>query len=88
MNYFQLAMIIIPMIKAFVATAEDADKDGKTKKEVVMLQLKQVWELAQATGSIKEIRGVPWEAVEVPISGLVDIVVGGLNMLGIFRTSK
>lgn len=85
MNYFQLAMIVIPMIQALVTGAEASTQSGEAKKKVVMTQLKQAWELAQATGSVKEIRGIPFEAVEAPISGLIDIVCSGFNLLGIFR---
>lgn len=88
MNYFQLAMIVIPMIQAFVSGAEKSTQDGKTKKEVVMSQLESAWNLAQSTGSIKEIRGIPWEAVAPLVSGLVNIVVDGFNQLGIFHKSK
>lgn len=88
MNYFQIVTLVLPLIQAFVKAAEESDQPGDVKKEVVADQLKNAYEILQSTGSVKEIRGVPWEAIAPVALSLVDLIVGGFNKLGIFSKKK
>ena len=85
MNYFQIVALVVPLIQALVKSAEESNQDGKIKKEVVTEQLKNAYEILQSTGSVKEIRGVPWEAIAPIALSLIDLIVGGFNKLGIFK---
>lgn len=85
MNYFQIVALVLPLIQALVKSAEESNQDGKIKKEVVSEQLKNAYEILQSTGSVKEIKGVPWEAIAPVAISLVDLIVGGFNKLGIFK---
>ena len=85
MNYFQIVALVVPLIQALVKAAEDSDQAGDLKKEVVAEQLKNAYDILQSTGSVKEIRGVPWEAIAPIALGLIDLIVGGFNKLGIFK---
>ena len=88
MNYFQIVALVVPLIQALVKSAEESNQDGKIKKEVVTEQLKNAYEILQSTGSVKEIKGVQWEAIAPIALGLIDIVVNAYNKLNIFSHGK
>ena len=85
MNYFQIVALVLPLIQALVKSAEESHQNGEIKKEVVADQLKNADEILQSTGSVKEIKGVPWEAIAPIATSLIDLIVSGFNALGIFR---
>ena len=86
-NYFALAAHILPLITTVVKLVETfPSASGAEKKTTAMVFLKSVWSGLQdpQVMKIKEIEGVPFEAVE-PILGIfIDAVVSALNYLGIF----
>lgn len=85
MNYFQIVALVVPLIQALVKAAEESDQNGEAKKEVVADQLKNAYDILQSSGSVKEIKGIPWEAIAPVALGLIDIIVGAYNKLGIFK---
>lgn len=85
MNYFQIVTLVLPLIQALIKSAEESNEPGETKKEVVAEQLKNAYEVLQSTGSVKEIKGVPWEAVAPVALSLIDLLVSGFNKLNIFK---
>jgi hypothetical protein len=85
MNYFTIITLILPLIQSLVKGAEESSAPGTAKKNVVAEQLKSAYELLQATGSVKEIKNVPWEAIEMIVLPLIDLVVSGWNALGFFN---
>ena len=88
MNYFQIVALVLPLIQAFVKAAEESNQPGDVKKEVVADQLKNAYEILQSTGSVKEIRGVPWEAIAPVALSLIDLIVNAYNKLNIFNHGK
>lgn len=77
----------LPLLKALILTAEEAGSpagaSGEDKHKAVVQGAENLWTLLQ--GSVKELRGVPWEVVSpliTPVTGgLISIVVGMWNSL-------
>tara|TARA_R110000824_G_scaffold175730_2_gene354470 strand:+ start:1119 stop:1463 length:345 start_codon:yes stop_codon:yes gene_type:complete len=77
----------LPLLKALILTAEEAGKpsgaSGEAKHKAVTEGAESLWGLLQ--GSVREIRGVPWEAVApllAPMTGgLISVIVGVWNSL-------
>lgn len=85
MNAVQAAAIFMPMVKALMLEAEGTGASGTAKREAVAEASAKLYRTLQASGGIKEIRGVPWELVApilVPAAdGLISVLAGMFNRL-------
>ena len=80
--------VIMPIAKAFIEIAESTGASGAEKHQVVSENLETIYGTMQKSGSIKEIRDVPWELIApvvVPAgTGLISLIVIAFNKLGHF----
>ncbi len=74
-----------PIVRALIIEAEQTGKSGSEKHAAVAEGSEQIYRALQGAGGIREIRGIPWEAIApiiVPVTGgLISIVVGIFNKL-------
>ena len=74
-----------PIVRALIIEAENTGGSGAAKHAAVASGSEEIYKLLQEHGSIKEIRGVPWEAVApaiIPVAGgIISIVVSIFNSL-------
>jgi hypothetical protein len=75
--------IMTPLVESLVISAEKSGAPGNAKHEAVSRALEPLYRALQK--SIKELRGVPWEAIEPYIvevgTGLVSAIVEMFNSL-------
>ena len=73
----------LPVVRSLAMTAEDTGATGTEKHKAVAEASEKLYRSMQ--GSVKELRGVPWEAIAPLVvaasEGLIDVVVGLLNRL-------
>lgn len=77
--------VFMPLLRALVLEAEASGKSGEEKQAAVAEAAEKMYKLAQESGSIKELKYVPWVLIApfvVPAAnGLISIVVGMFNKL-------
>tara|TARA_Y100001963_G_C6781633_1_gene450247 strand:+ start:1736 stop:2047 length:312 start_codon:yes stop_codon:yes gene_type:complete len=80
--------VIMPIAKAFIEIAESTGASGEEKHAVVSENLETIYGTLQQSGSIKEIKDVPWELIAPVIvpagTGLISLIVLAFNKLGHF----
>lgn len=76
-----------PFLQSVITQAESTGADGEAKHKAVAAAAKALWIHLGESGAVKELRGIPWEAVE-PIligngshGGLITIIVDLFNAL-------
>ena len=78
--------IALPLVAAFTKEAESSVASSEEKHRAVSSAVEQSYKILQ--GSIKEIRDIPWEVIAplvLPVGGgIISIVVGLFNRLGVF----
>lgn len=65
----------MPLLKVIIDQAEGTGASGADKHAAVAVAAEELYKDLQASGSIKEIQGVPWEAVAPLVVGAGDIAV-------------
>lgn len=88
MNYFQIISLVLPLVMSLIKSFEHTDAPGPDKKVVVVDQLKTAYEVLRSSGSIKEIKDVPWESIEPIVAPLIDSLVSGIKSLKADATPK
>lgn len=82
------ATIILPLVSAFIEAAESSGASSTEKHDAVATASAAAYAALQSTGSVKEVKNVPWELVAplvVPIAtGLISIIVGFFKSIGRF----
>jgi len=80
--------VIMPIAKAFIEIAESTGASGEQKHAVVSENLESIYGTLQNSGSIKEIKDVPWALIApvvVPAgTGIISLIVSAFNRLGHF----
>lgn len=80
--------IIVPIVAAFTKVAEESGASGEEKHAAVAASVEEVYKNLQSSGSVKEIKDVPWALVAplvVPIGvGIISACVTLFNKLGVF----
>jgi len=75
----------LPLLRALVLEAEASGQNGAEKKAAVAEASEKMYRIAQESGSIKELKYVPWALIApfvVPAAdGLIDLIVGMFNKL-------
>lgn len=87
-NGVQVANAVVafmPLLKAIILEAEDSEREGPEKRAAAADAAEKLYNVVRDSGSIKELRYVPWALVGpilVPATnGLIDILVGLFNTL-------
>lgn len=77
--------IFLPLIRALILEAEASGKSGPEKQAAVAEAAEGMYKIAQDSGSIKELKYVPWVLIApfvVPAAGgVVSIIVKMMNTL-------
>lgn len=78
--------IVTPIVGVLIKLAEELGGTGEAKKAAVSTAIADTYIALQATGKVKELNNVPYEAVApllVPAtSGLIDIIVAVVKKIG------
>lgn len=82
------ATIILPLVSAFIESAESSVASSTEKHQAVVTASEAAYGALRSSGGVKEIRDVPWELVAplvVPVAtGLISIIVGFFKSIGKF----
>jgi hypothetical protein len=87
MNFAKL-LPLFPVLQNIVKLVESLTNPdgtpltGPEKKSIALAILENIWDALGA--SVKEIRGIPFSVVALPISALIDLFVLIFNSVGIF----
>ena len=80
--------VIMPIAKAFIEIAESTGATGEEKHAVVSENLETIYGTLQTSGSLKEIKDVPWALIAPVVipagTGLISLIVMAFNKLGHF----
>lgn len=88
MKIFTLVGYVLPLINTIVNIVENfPNLSGSQKKDSALGFLRSVWSGLQdpKIAKIKEIQGVPFDAVEPVVGFFIDTLVGVLNVTGVFK---
>jgi hypothetical protein len=84
-NVANAVAAFLPLLRALVLEAEASGQNGAEKHAAVAEASEKMYRIAQQSGSIKELKYVPWALVApiiVPAAdGLIDIIVSMFNKL-------
>lgn len=76
-----------PFLRALILQAESTGATGEEKRKAVAEAAKALWVSLGESGTVKELKGIPWELVE-PIligtassNGLITVIVNLFNAL-------
>lgn len=76
-----------PFLRALILQAEATGATGEEKRKAVADAAKALWVSLGESGSVKELKGIPWELVEPiligtgPAPGLITLIVNIFNAL-------
>lgn len=84
-NVANAVAAFLPLLRALILEAEASGQGGAEKHAAVSEASEKMYRIAQESGSIKELKYVPWALVApiiVPaVDGLIDIIVNMFNRL-------
>ena len=89
----QLVVVLIPLLTQLIQWIETlvnssgVPATGTEKKDAVMTLFNQLWQSLPTLGAKDKILQIPADQITNAVSQLIDLIVSGLNALGIFKTS-
>jgi hypothetical protein len=86
----QLVIVLIPLLTQLITWVEDLVKNsgvaatGADKKATVLALFQQMWTTLSTSGAGSKLLQIPADQLTSAVSQLIDLIVAGLNAMGIF----